>query len=296
MILNTMKPFIFLLPFPIFFSCHSNESAKTDQAIADNISSFKQEDIAKIWKLSNIDFNSREEDETDVLLNDAVNNTLLEEGFLLCLFPNGQMTELVNHEFNAGKWRTVKDKNAILIERGDLVDTIDILEITTKRNKEYLSTKYTGLGNMEFVNVHSMLEHYKDDPFYPTNNLWREKPDSLETEKELKLRLKNYVRHVTFILKAAMERESQIISFEHSQGIIKIYNGGIGVVPKKSIPKEWFANFFNEEQALFAREFYRQYLMAGDYKGATTGSWVEDDYKILLGLYRRIDEDIKQMN
>jgi hypothetical protein len=284
----------FIIPFCL--SC-GNERPSENSAKEPIIS---QDQLTQIWKLANIDLEvdleAGAKNETDVLLNDAVNNVFVEEGLMLCFFPNGAVSELIGYKFSQSRWRIILNKTAIEINKNGIKDTLTLLDLSDKKGKPYLSVIYEGIGNMKFQAIQTMLENYKDDPFYPDNNQWRIKPTVEETDVELKTRLKNYVRHVTLILKAAMERDSDIISFEHSQGIIKIYNGGIGIVKRKRIPEEWIANFFNEEQAMIARKFYREYLLAGEYKGASSGSWVEDDYKILLGLYKRIDEDLKTMN
>jgi hypothetical protein len=272
-----------------FFSCElGNQSSKIEKP------RISQKEVTQIWKLADIDLDTGAKDDTDVLINDAVNNVFLEKGLMMCFFPNGDVSELLGYKFQQGRWRITSDKTAIEVDKKGTKDTLKILDLSQKKGKSYLTVEYAGVGKMEFMAIQSMLENYEEDPFYPDNNQWRIRPKSEETELELKQRLKNYVRHTTLILKAALERDSDIISFEHSQGIIKIYQGGIGIVKQKNVPEEWAANFFNEEQAMLARKFYRAYLLAGTYKGASSGSWVADDYKILAGLYKRIDDDLKE--
>lgn len=281
-----------LIPLLFLLNCQQPEG----QSKANTPPQITQEALTQIWKLADIDLTTGAQDDTDALLNDAIDNVFLEKGFLLSFFPNGEVTELLGYKFSQGRWRIILDKKAIEINKNGIKDTLQLLDLSNRNGRPYLAVNYEGIGMMEFQAIQTMLEDYKDDPFYPDNNRWRIKPTVEETDLELKNRLKNYVQHVTLILKAATEREAGIISFGHSQGIIKIYNGGIGIVKQQRVPDEWIASFFNREQAMLARKFYRQYLLAGTYKGASSGSWVKDDYKILAGLYKRIDDELKAVN
>ncbi len=75
------------------------------------------------------------------------------------------------------------------------------------------------------------------------------------------------------------------MSFEYSQGPIKIYNGGIGIHPYDIVPQSWKDSFYNEEEAITTYRLYESYLRKNDYRGGGTGNWVEDDYNILLSIY-----------
>jgi hypothetical protein len=96
--------------------------------------------------------------------------------------------------------------------------------------------------------------------------------------------------HLAFLLKAASERKLNVVSFRNSLGMIKIYDGGIGVHPKDIVPQSWKNTFFDEAQAFVAYENFAAYLYTKRYKGKSTGNWVVDDSNILLSIYKDISE------
>jgi hypothetical protein len=150
-------------------------------------------------------------------------------------------------------------------------------------------------GKLEFVKTDTALRSFIEDPYYPSNNLWRIKPEREEPEKELKTRLKNFIQHYCYILKAAQIRNNDIVSFENSMGIIQIYNGGIGIVPMQHVPQDWVENFYDDTQAYKAYNYFKEYIHKTEYHGAPSDSWVASDYNILLAIYETVEEDLKKL-
>ena len=259
-----------------------------------NWSPKNEKEISKIWQLSDISLNTQNDESTDKLLSEALDNVFLEKGLVLCLFPDGKASELSNNEYKQSTWKFINNNQKIELDYDNKFDTLTILDLVIRKDRDYLITQLEGLGKLEFLKAKDMLNDFIEDPFYPDNNKWRIKPDTLESEIDLKKRIQNYVKHTTLILKAAMERESKVVSFEFSKGIIKIFNGGIGAVKQNRIPKEWKSTFYNEEQAVIGYKLYKRYLRSTDYKGASSSNWVKGDYYILLSLYKNISEDIKK--
>ena len=73
-----------------------------------------------------------------------------------------------------------------------------------------------------------------------------------EDERQIRNRLKNYILHNIFILKAANAREQVYVSKDFSDGIIKFYNVGIGVVERKKIQQSCIDCFYSRENDLVA--------------------------------------------
>lgn len=99
-------------------------------------------------------------------------------------------------------------------------------------------------------------------------------------------RLGNYLKHLAYILKAGADQKQQAVSFEFSEGLIKIYNGGIRIKPIDEVPLSWVNTYYSSLQALTAYKMFEGYLITSkSYKGGTTGEWYVDDYNILLSIY-----------
>lgn len=287
------KIILFFLASSLFFSgCmldpQFNIKIFKEQAPQEQLISTK--DISDIWQLSEVTLDII--DSNNDLLAEANNNLILETGFRLCLFPDGEASEFKDEEYLSYKWELNPVKKTIALKSDSHADTLHITDYKNISNQEYLSLQINNIGICSFTRMDSMLADFKHDPFYPANNLWRIKPEKEENKKELNERLLNYVQHTLYVLKAALERKSNVVSFENSQGIIKIYNGGIGIKKEKNIPEMWKSGFYNEEQAMMAYELFRLSLDKTKYKGATSGNWVKDDYKILLTLYRTISKEV----
>jgi hypothetical protein len=122
-------------------------------------------------------------------------------------------------------------------------------------------------------------------PFYPTNNQWRISSQQNETDEQIKERLAMYLKHLALILKSSMANESDIVSFQYSQGPVAIYSGGIGVIPFDKIRPSWIRAFFDEADARKAYNLYIKAVKECPINGAGTGDWVADDYRILLAIY-----------
>lgn len=269
-----MKNYLYLFFAINFFSC-SNEPT------------FNEKDLIKAWRLSEVISMDGENNEMNELLKLAFEEGLLEDGYVLYFFPDKKFTELTGYSSEVGNW----EFDGKELKFGD--KKIQIEKFKEMRKKVFLigdllidDEKFK--PKLRWVKEVEMLEQFKMDPFYPKNNLWRNKPSQKENENQIRERLLNYVLHFAYILKASTERDHNVVSFAHSLGIIKVYRGGIGIVKTEQINEEWKDCFFDEEDAMIAYDLFNSYLNRGVYKGGTTGNWVKDDYKILMSLYRKI--------
>jgi len=235
------------------------------------------------WRLSDITEGLRPvRTSGDPLLDEAAFKEQLKDGLLVSLFEDGTFTEVSGKgSYRFGKWAyTTDDKKRIRI--GDFYEAA--FERSGKGGKKVLVlSRQEDKANLKMVLSARPVKTFRDDPFYYTHNRWREKtPDSIPLIRE---KLTNYFEHLTLILKAAMERKSEVVSFEFSQGIVRIYNGGIGIIPPDKQSESWYAVFETRAAARHATDMYNTYMSRATYKGASKGDWVADDYDILLFIY-----------
>ena len=154
-----------------------------------------------------------------------------------------------------------------------------------------LSDKEKNLA-FKFIRQPGILADIKSDPFYADNNQWRMRPSHREDSMAITARLTNYFKHLALVLKAAKDNKQDVVSFQFSQGPVKIYNGGIGIHPYSIIPANWKNTFYDEKDAYVAYRIFEKYLeTSGSYKGAASGDWVQDDYNILLVIYSDISQN-----
>ena len=246
-------------------------------------------DLAQGWRLAEITDVQTQTPEIKGMTADFFEDNLTAEGYVLHFFPDETYTELTGYQVKTGTYTTAEGGG---IRFGDKV--FRGLNFEETGRARLLNGKLSmDDGNLvlsgKWVKDGARLEDFKTDPFYPEHNKWRIKPKRKESPEEIKARLINYLRHYSYILKAASEREGNVVSFTHSMGIVRVYRGGIGRVKKGNIPEEWKQRFFDEEDALAAYALFSENLNRGVYKGATTGDWVKDDYKILRTVIRKIE-------
>jgi hypothetical protein len=238
------------------------------------------------WRLYDLENNSKKNPKADKLLSEAASNEIIRQGIMLSFFEDGSFTEMRGSGFyRTGKWRyNSKEKMLYLTDATNTVSINVKPEIINNNQTISLAPTSTQTG-LKFIRNADPLENFDEDPYYFKNNLWRIKPGQSETHDQLVKRLGNYFRHLLYILKASKDRKQSVVSFEFSQGLVKIYNGGIGIIPYTSVNENWINTYFDDDNAREAYQMFQKYLATNSYRGASIGDWIQDDYNILLGIY-----------
>lgn len=239
------------------------------------------------WQLADlVDDQNVADTAGDDLLKAAIVKDEIQKGYIISFFPDGKFTEMKGSgAYRNGSWEEGNNGKAIILKDSVKTETAFIQQ-EVLNNKQALTLMFPERrAKMKFVLIGGSLKNYHEDPFYPANNEWRIKPTHAENAMALNERLSGYFRHNLYILKAAKERKSEVVSFSFSQGIIKIYNGGIGIQQLRNVPDSWANTYYNSADALKAYKQFGEYLQSSQYRGAGTGDWIDDDYNILLGIY-----------
>ncbi len=220
------------------------------------------------------------------LLTEADNKEIVKQGLLLSFFKDGNYTEVQGTGYyRTGKWKySSKEKTLYLSDSG----TTRAIQVTQEmlNNRQTISfTPAVAQQKLKFTRDAEALKEFDEDPFYFKNNTWRIRPAQAETHDQLVKRLGNYFKHLLYILKSSKERKQAVVSFEFSQGLVRIYNGGIGIIPYNLVSKNWIDTYYDETNAREAYLAFQKYLATNSYRGAAIGNWIEDDYNILLSIY-----------
>lgn len=245
----------------------------------------------RLYKINSIEGNDTKESD-DKLLDQAKLNDRVQTGLLLSLFDDNTFTRVTgDQKYEFGKWEAPADYSRIILQQPGSIRQQYSLSFGKQNEHDMLQLSDSMLHeNLIFVREALPLKDKNDDPFYTSNNKWRLHGEKPAIDAEIKEKLANYIKHYACILKAALELKKQVVSFEFSQGMITIYNGGIGIIPIDKLTPDWVHNFFNEKDAIKAYTMYDELLSHSHFKGASTGSWIEDDYNILLILYGNINK------
>jgi len=251
----------------------------------------KKEKIIGGWRLAEVISFDSDDPAVDKMMWNNFGSVLIADGFVQYFFPDKNYTELSGYFAEHGKWAY---QGSDKIKFGNRL--LEILQFEEKKGKEFMIAEVEMREEdlklkLKFIREAKMLDNFRFDPFHPRNNRWRIKPKAKESDKQIKVRLINYVEHFAGILKASSEREGNVVSFAHSLGIIQVYRGGIGVVKKKKIEKDWINCFYDEEDAFKAQSMFKKYVGGSKYRGGSSGNWVKDDYQILMNILRKMKND-----
>jgi hypothetical protein len=242
--------------------------------------------LAGSWRLYDLENNSQQNPKADKLLSEAASNEATRQGIMLSFFEDGSFTEMRGSGFyRTGKWRYSSKEKILYLTDAMKTDSINVKPEIINNNQTISLAPVSTQTSLKFIRNANSLKDFDEDPYYFKNNLWRIKPGQPETRELLVKRLGNYFRHLLYILKASKERKQPVVSFEFSQGLVRIYNGGIGIIPYKSVNENWINTYFDEDNAKEAYHMFQKYLATNSYRGASIGDWIQDDYNILLSIY-----------
>jgi len=128
-------------------------------------------------------------------------------------------------------------------------------------------------------------QNYADNPFYISNNYWRIKPKQLESDDAIKERLKQCIRFYVLYFKDNIKRNATTISFYGLPSCFTWYTGGISIVNEEKLKPNWVNIFYNEQQAIDAREIMEN-LINKQYNWDTTETnWVRQTTPVLQQMY-----------
>lgn len=209
----------------------------------------------------------------------------------LHFFPDSTYASLQDNKVKFGNWSYINERE---IEYGDNKLTIKNFEESKLSNNltvNILGGDISSESEFTLVEEFENVMDFKKDPFHPDNNKWRLKPTKKETLQEIRTRLSNYILHNAYLLESAHLKNKTTISFARSIGLIKIYQGAVGIVKEDKVRKSWIDCFYDEEDASKAYKLYSSYLdEQGVLRGQSTGDWVKDDYEILMALHSQLEK------
>ncbi|WP_044399063.1 hypothetical protein [Lacinutrix sp. Hel_I_90] len=283
-----MKIKYLLLVFVIFFSsCNSTEKSDKNTTIEKS----GKDTIVGSWTLSEVINYDKANLDMDNQTKATLANEMLSKGLMLYFYPDSSYTVIEDDNIKNGEWSYLNEKevkygnNKLKIEHFDQEGTMRSMLVTIRNENDAVASE------LKLVEELEKLENYKEDPFYVANNKWRQRPLEKETNAEIVSRLANYILHNAYLLKSAYERNDVTVTFKHSQGIIKVFKGGIGVVKENRINETWKSYFYDEEDAMKAYYLYNSYLgKQGVIRATSTRDWVKDNYEILMKLYSKIQK------
>lgn len=271
------KIFGLLLCFA-FVTC---KNEKKEEAVA-----ISQMTLTKSWRLTEI-LLSDEYIETSSRLDQRKVEGQIANTYLLNLFPDSVFTKLVKNNLIIGRWSY--QNNLLILSMEETNDTFNLQKIETNKGYHFLHATFKNHGHYTFVQEYNMLKDFKDDPYYPSNNLWRISAKEYETKKQLKERMINYLIHTKMLIQSSLKRENKKIRLGNSLGPIRIFDGGIGLRKKDAVPKEWLHTYFSDSQGYEVMDEMNKYFVNELIPTKDTSNWKIANIEIIDDLIQKFE-------
>lgn len=205
---------------------------------------------------------------------------------LISFFPDSTFTRVgTEGEYTAGKWDFDTSAHTIFLTSNRNTEEIGVFFSYADNGLRLINFEFSPNESVSLIEYGHKLLRFQDDPYFGKNNWWRVKPAQSENEAQIRARLLNYLAHTASILSSAQVREQDYISMEFSQGIVKLYNVGVGAVKKDKIPATWLSSFYSIAEAHKAYDMFEDYLFTAKHKKYESGNWVRDDHHILVDIH-----------
>jgi hypothetical protein len=281
---NQLLNLLFFSSF-LFLGCSIDDA--TNQKLTKEI-------LCNTWQMSHIDDSEAKSgnNSLDLLMSSALVKDM-QDGVSYAFFKDGQYGEAIGSSYSCGKWTFSPNAKQISLFDQDGKETILSVDSYNQKDKVLI----INVKDSKIKLSYKQLEPLKDETInilYSAHNAWRKKATKHESDEELLDRLENLVQHYIYLLETAQQRKGNVVSFVHSKSIIKIYNGGIGVLPQNQIDAAWKDIFFDVENEERIYQLFEESLeKGGDLNVQSTGNWVTDDIMVLKAIYANFSHKIQ---
>ena len=165
----------------------------------------------------------------------------------LALYNDFSATENARCKMRIGKWKINKEKRELTLNFSDGTNEKYFIKEILLQKMVFTEKINDDDVDVTFISDGLAQKKPDDDPFHPSNNLWRIKPKQPETEEQIIDRLKQCVHFYSLFFQDNHRRGSKEISFTGLPNCFEWYNGGIGVPKELDLDKKWIDCFYSEK-------------------------------------------------
>jgi len=241
-------------------------------------------DLCQQWELRDPD----DANTKDLTYDPETGNHLFQE---IMLYHDSSVSFNPRNGYKMGKWKLGQKENKLLL----------ILKFSDNSSREYviLQKKYNELSlawqqgedrfGMRLRSDGQAQANMMNDPFYPGNNTWRIHPNKVESDSEIKERVKNCVRFYALYFRDHILRHRTEINFAGLPSCFIWYNRGIGLYQNDALPAAWKKCFYSAQQAVKARDILQKLFDKNDFNWPNgTPNWFYDTHAVLEQIYYRL--------
>jgi hypothetical protein len=204
------------------------------------------------------------------------------------LFDDYTFTKNVRNYLEYGQWTYSDNKKTFYLKSANgSTDEYKIAAIGAE-DMIVINSGINSVTQLKFRSTGKKYSSKKDDPYYVDNNRWRIRPRYSETDEQIKKRLKDCLHFYILFYKDNLERRDGIISFYGFPTCLKWYGGGIFMIKKADLADNWFACFYNKEQAMKAYNMMEEVIVKKYKWEKGKVSWVKKNLGVLEQMYESL--------
>ncbi|MGK7391759.1 MAG: hypothetical protein ACNS60_15510 [Candidatus Cyclobacteriaceae bacterium M2_1C_046] len=260
-------------------SCNSQITANSEKVLP-----LENEDaIFAIWKRVKIDHNYRDKEHEEMVRKYPIG---YDKDYYISIFPDGRGSISFKTELDSIVWIYNNSEELLIPKTGSMYHGGETIKLIESENDTLLKLiDDIGFAEMTFKKHSNLTTNYKEDPNYPSNNLWRIRAKKKISDSKIELKVHNYLKHYELLFKASLDNENKrSFTNKHSKGILRVYQSAIGIVSKDQIDEDWYSYFYTEEEALKAYNILKEKLKNNNTKTKKSQNWIKDNYEILRKL------------
>jgi hypothetical protein len=203
-------------------------------------------------------------------------------------FDDHTYTRNVRNAMEYGTWQYEADKKTVSVKSNAGAKDMYKIAAIGPGDMVILNSSAGSATKLTYLADGVRYKDKNDDPFYIENNRWRISPSSSETEEQVRKRLKQCVWFHILFYRDNLAKKERLISFYGFPTCIKWYGGGIGLIKTDELPDNWYACFYNKEQALRAQKIMGG-IISKKYKWSTGKiNWVQKNLEVLEQMYTNL--------
>jgi hypothetical protein len=295
------KLFLILLCLVVLYACNntktrhrsdnkkeepSSDSIQLDTSAIISLKTLRaaplHEAISQLWKMDDAD----QKYWNYLMWDSSIDKRKYPE---LALFKDFNATENARCNIKMGRWKIDKEKRILLLNFPD--GTHEEYFVKKILLQKIVLTKKINNEDVDIVFISDGLaqKQLSQDPFYPSNNLWRIKPKQSENDEQILDRVKQCAHFYSLFFADNHQRAATEISFTGLPTCFKWYNGAIGVPEELDLDKKWMDCFYSEKEAIrgyhLLRRLIEKHVLVWP---QNPNSWIQETHEMLDQIHDKL--------
>lgn len=135
---------------------------------------------------------------------------------------------------------------------------------------------------LKYIPTHTWWPNSERNPFSKSNYQWTFKPDHPESDAAIKQRAKDCINFYAYYLMGFVNGQSSSVDFTAMPECFNFYKGGFTVRPASKLDPKWVNCFYNQEQALQARQMLEDAIRKKYTWDKSITNWVSQTIPVLF--------------